>query len=156
MLLDIHYGVFQNLTSQDVWGGSEGKVFRCPSQQGYTSAAPHNTTGFFVDYGLNCNTTGYHGGIPDRYKKLQELDNPSDRGMYADAFGPYFGLSNSHEDGIGHNQLLCRHNNTANFSFFDGHAENVNRMSIPVRDGWTSQNGWKLRGNNTATVPWPF
>lgn len=155
MYTSIKYGIFQNVPT--VWGGSEGKVWRCPSQPGYTySDAGHTVSGFFVDYGLNCNTTNWHGAIPSRWKKLPELDYPSDRGMYADALGPYFGLSNSHEDSTGYNQILCRHNNTANFTFFDGHAENVKRDQIPTRAGWTSQNGWKLRGKDNNTVPWPF
>ncbi|MBR2438661.1 MAG: prepilin-type N-terminal cleavage/methylation domain-containing protein [Lentisphaeria bacterium] len=157
----IEYGIFGK---QGMWGDQGRSTWHCPAERTADGDDPWRTNGAFVDYGLNCASTGWENGM----HKLSQLKKPSSRGWVADTGGAgknhtgYFGPSD-----VEGNILLMvnanRHGGHANFSFHDGHYEKVSiNKLVTVGDSkrWGQMPFMPDQGTtwnkNAGIAVWPY
>ena len=157
----IEYGVFGK---SGQWGNEGHTIWHCPAQLPAKGDDAWRTNGGYVDYGLNCASTGWENGM----HKLTQLKSPSTRSWIADTGGAgkyatgYYGPS----DVAGNILLLVnadRHGGGVNMAFHDGHVEKLGKNKfVLVNDSkrWGQMPFMPNQGStwnkNTGTAVYPY
>ncbi len=127
-------------------------VFECPA----ATLNWDQVTASDISYGMaaqltytrGSNSTTKHGG-PDKYKKITNLNYPSQTATVMDDNMPWAGTgltptsysagaawqADWNDQWLALQRALVRHNNRINVVFFDGHASPVNYENIPLPGG---------------------
>ena len=155
---------YRNLGKIDVWK-KEGNIFRCPSVPNYTwKDAGRNIDGSFTDFSCSSNTNGWSDTEWSNLTlaKVTKMKSPSRRsqftenGMGKGGSALAYGIARSHTIGEGYQQIMFRHNDSANFAFHDGHAERIRRTQIPLISGTWGHATWYSETFKEEVLPWPF
>ena len=165
----ISYGSF---AKQPVWG--KRGIWHCPAEEPAVNndpLRPRSVSGYFVDCGLNGNSTGFSSGSGKDYagfRRISELRELSKRSWVADtgglnhSYNAYYGASSSLAN-LGKLINYQRHNGVTNFIFHDMHYEKILFSKLrahPDANAWGQSGFLAYTGDvfnkSTSTSAWPF
>jgi prepilin-type N-terminal cleavage/methylation domain-containing protein/prepilin-type processing-associated H-X9-DG protein len=90
-------------------------------------------------------------GYDARMKKFFKVPRPSQRFIYGEGVSGQGRITSSFEPSTPGYEIWWGHNNTANFLYCDGHAENLPMSGFPLVDEWPQQ-AWGE--DTTLATPW--